>query len=136
MIQLNELPPYMLLKIFSYLPVTDVIRLKLVCKAWQEIACYVRLKSLSVYHFDKDAGYDYRLRYYKWYQKNFDLYVNDLERFIKSTDSLITGLKRLVCLFPAPVNNENDRMQDFLNSFKCGALFSLLRGEVELKGKH
>ena len=60
--------------------------------------------------------YNY-LRYSKRY-KNFDLYVNDFEKVLKFTDSLVTGLKRLACFFEAPVNNESDRMQDFLNSFK------------------
>ena len=48
MVQLSDLPPCLLLKIFSYLPIRDVIRIKLVCKAWQEISCYFRLKSLSL----------------------------------------------------------------------------------------
>ena len=118
MIQLNELPPCLLVEIFSYLPINEVIRLKMVCKHWREISCYVRLKSLSVYQYDPKVRHDeFYLRYCKRYT-TFDLQVNDFERFLKSTEQLLIGLKRLVCLFAEPLKNERDRMQDFLNRFR------------------
>ena len=117
MTQLNELPPCLLLEIFSYLSIGEVIRLKLVCKAWQEISCYVRLKSLSIFYLDSKINQDeYYLRYYKRYN-NFDLYVNDFEKFIKSTHSLLSDLRRLVCWFAHSANN-GGRIQDFLNRFR------------------
>ena len=118
MIHLNELPACLLVEIFSYLHPSEVIRLKLVCKAWQEISCYVRLKSLSVFHWDPKVDQDkYYLRFLKQY-KSFDLYVSDFEKFIKSTQSLLQPLKRLVCFFAEPVDHGSGRIQDFLNRFR------------------
>lgn len=113
MAHLNELPPCVLVTIFSYLPIGEVIRLKLVCKVWREISCYVPVKSLSIYQ-SGIKNLDRR----KSCLVNFDLYVNDLEKFIEFTGWLTNGLKRLHCHFSAPVTNGQDQMQDFLNRFK------------------
>ena len=118
MTHLNELPPCLLVSIFSYLSIGEVIRLKLVCKAWRETSAFVRFKSLSFYRYDFEDmdRYSYLK---KPFPENFDLYVNDFEKFFRSTGPMVSGVKRLVfALFAHPVNCGNNRLENFLNRFR------------------
>lgn len=117
MVHINELPPCLLVEVFSHLPIREVFRLKLVCKAWQEISGYVRPKNLSIYYRNRKVKADeFYLRHYGRY-RDYDLYVNDLKKFTKSTDTFFVGLKRLVCFFVKPLKHESVRMQEFLYRF-------------------
>ena len=117
MIHLNELPPCMLMKVFSYLPISEVIRLKLVCKAWRNTSTFVRFKSLSIY---RHYGYEEQsFTKPERLLENYDLYINDFEKFFRSTGSMVSGVQHLVvCLYNHPVNYENNRLENFLNRFQ------------------
>ena len=119
MAYLNELPPCLLLKVFSYLPISEVIRLKLVCKAWQEISAFVRFKSLSIYRYDFEKVEEQPLIKPERFPENFDLYINDFEKFFRSTGPMVNKVQRLVvCLYAHPVNYENKRLEKFLHRFR------------------
>ena len=116
MAHLNELPPCLLVSIFSYLPIGEVIRLKLVCKAWQETSAFVRFKSLSFYRYDyEEQSFTKPERLLE----NYDLYINDFEKFFRSTGPMVSGVQHLVlCLYDHPVNYENHRLEKFLHRFQ------------------
>ena len=107
------------MKAFSYLPIGEVIRLKLVCKAWQEISAFVRFKSLSFYRYYDYEDVEDLFTKSKRFPKNYDLYVNDFEKFFRSTRPMVSGVQRLVvCLYDHPVNFENNRLEKFLHRFQ------------------
>lgn len=113
MTSLNDLPPCLLVKIFSNLPIDQVIRLKLVCKAWCEASAFVRYRSLCFYRFDFEEDDDRSL------PKDCDLLVNDLEKFFKSAGSMVSGVQRLkIQLHAHPLNFEKNCLQNFLHRFK------------------
>lgn len=128
MLQLSDLPSCLLLEILSYLPICDVIRIRLVCKLWHETSSFVRFQSLSLYRVDiegeweiaepKEAS-DTFLITRRQFTKKFDLHLNDFQNFLKCTGPMIRGLQRLVVHVSAdPINLADNRLQNFLNGFR------------------
>ena len=118
MIHVNELPFCLLVEIFSNLPIGEVIRLKLVCKAWREISGLVRFKSLSFYRYDHEEVTRPFPRPPR-FPENYDLHLNDFERFFQSAGRMVSGVRRLmVGVFMHPVNYAKNRLENFVNRFR------------------
>ena len=121
-LNLNELPLHVLVKIFSYLPIREMVRIKLVCKLWQELAGCVRYKSLSLCQPNSESKKldKYFLRRRLRYEKDFDLYLNDLEKFSKSTGRIVSSVQRLMaCLPGSSLDYVSIRfVESYLNGFK------------------
>ena len=118
MIHLNELPVCLLVEIFSYLPIGEVLRLKLVCKAWRELSTLVRFKSLSFYRYDYEEELISFIRPPP-FPENYDLHLNDFELFFQSAGRMVSGVRRLrIGLFSHPVNYANNRLENFVNRFQ------------------
>ena len=112
MMEFNRLPLEVQVKTFSFLFASDVMKIRLVCKQWNNvIKCELKLKRLNCFQLGHNKPYDFRDRYDFYFE--FIMVLLDYA----SKNAMFSRVKHLDALLQ-PTYADLENSFDFLNSFK------------------